>query len=169
MILAFTENRKVVAAVSFVVATAIVFMVWWIFFKSIGSFEDLRKGMYSGSEYSALGKRLEEAGQWNDAEKAYLEAITLEPGREIGAYIALDKIYQKKLGGKEDNIERLYLRGISQNPQSRALLRGLAQYYERVRNYTRAYQWYSMVVQYYPEDQDSRSAMTRAREKLNTE
>lgn len=160
----FKEKRIVILAG--VMAIAIVLAVWWVFFRSIGSFEDLRKGIYSADEYSALGKRFEDAGQWKDAEKAYLEAITLDPALQIGSYIALDKIYQKKLRDKEDGVERLYLRGISRNPQSRALLRGLAQYYERTKDYALAYQWYSMVVQYYPQDTDSRNAMIRAREQI---
>lgn len=164
MKLFFTKNRRIAAAVFVIVV--IVFSVWWFFFKSIGSFEDLRKGMYSADEYAALGRKFEEAGQWKDAEQAYLEAINLDPALQLPAYVALDKIYEENLGDREDDIERLYLRGISHNPQSRALLRGLAQYYERTKKYTAAYQWYSMVIQYYPQDTDSRNAAIRVREKI---
>jgi tetratricopeptide (TPR) repeat protein len=164
MILLLKEKRIVVVAI--VIVIVIVFVSWWIFFRSIGSFEELSKGIYSGDEYATLGKRFEDAGQWKDAEQAYLEAIKLDPALQLGAYLALDEIYQHKIGGKEDDIERLYLRGISQNPQSRSLLRGIAQYYERAKEYTRAYQWYSMVVNYYPQDEDSRNAMVRNREKI---
>ena len=127
----------------------------------------MRQGIYNGNEYTELGKRFEDAGQWKDAEQAYLEAIKLEPTLELRAYLALDEIYQKKLGDKEGDIERIYLRGLSHNPQSRALIRGLARYYERAKDYTRAYQWYSMVVNYYPQDTDSRDAMIRNREKIS--
>lgn len=162
-----TLNMKKIIIPIVLLLFLVVAIVWWIFFKSIGSFEDLRKGIYSGNEYSELGKRFEDAGQWKDAEKAYLEAIELDPALQLQAYIALDEIYQNKLRDKEGDIERIYFRGISQNPQSRALIRGLAQYYERAKDYTRAYQWYSMAVQYYPEDIDSRNAMVRAREKIS--
>ena len=166
MILVSKGKQKIVVAVAVVMVIAL--LVWWLFLKGIGSFEELRQGIYNGNEYTELGKRFEDAGQWKDAEQAYLEAIKLEPALQLRAYLALDEIYQKKLRDKGGDIERIYLRGISQNPQSRALLRGLAQYYARVKDYTRAYQWYSMVVQYYPEDIDSRDAMIRALEKLNT-
>lgn len=165
MISLLKEKRKIIIAVGMIVL-AIGFAVWWFFLKSIGSFEELRQGIYNANEYTELGKKFEDAGQWKDAEKAYLEAIKLDPARELRAYLALDEIYQNKLSDKEGDIERIYFRGISQNPQSRALIRGLAQYYERVKDYTRAYQWYSMVVQYYPQDEDSRDAMVRAREKI---
>ena len=158
--------NKFIIPVVILVAVVIV-AIWWMFFRSIGGFEELSEGIYSADEYAALGKRFEGAGQWRDAEQAYLEAVRLDPALQIRAYMALDKIYQDKIGGKEDDIERIYLRGISKNPQSRALLRGIAQYYERAKEYTRAYQWYSMVVQYYPQDKDSRNAMVRTREKIN--
>ncbi len=167
MILFLKEKQKIVVAV--VVVIGVVLGASWFFLHSIGSFEELSRGIYSADEYTDLGKRFEVAGQWKDAEKAYLEAIKLDPALQLRAYLALDEIYQKKFRDKAGDIERIYFRGISQNPQSRALIRGLAQYYERVKDYTRAYQWYSMVVQYYPEDSDSRNAMIRAREKLNTE
>lgn len=161
-------GRQTAVIVSVVLVLAIGFAVWWQFFRGIGSFEELNEGIYSADEYAELGGRFEEVGQWKDAEKAYLEAINLNPALQIRAYMALDKIYQDKIGGREDDIERIYLRGISKNPQSRTLLRGIAQYYERAKEYTRAYQWYSMVVQYYPQDKDSRNAMVRNREKINT-
>ena len=147
-------------------AVVIGIVIWFTFFRSIGSFEELSRGIYSGNEYTDLGKRFEYAEQWKDAEQAYLEAIKLDPALQLRAYLALDEIYQNKLSDKTGDIERIYFRGISQNPQSRALLRGLARYYERAKDYTRAYQWYSMVVQYYPQDSDSRNAMIRAREKI---
>lgn len=160
-------NFQISIAIFFLLVSIIGLVVWWQFFRSIGSFEELSDGIYSANEFSELGKKFENAGQWRDAESAYLEAIKLDPALQIGAYIALDRIYQDKLGGREDDIERLYLRGISQNPQSRSLLRGIAQYYERVKEYTQAYQWYSMAVSYYPQDKDSRNAMIRNREKIN--
>lgn len=158
--------KKFTPLIIALIVVVIIVVIWFLFFRSIGSFEELKEGIYSADEYTALGRRFEDAGQWKDAEQAYLEAINLNPALQLPAYIALDKIYQEKIGGKEDDIERLYLRGISQNPQSRALLRGLAQYYERVKNYTAAYQWYSMAIQYYPEDSDSRNAAIRVREKI---
>lgn len=160
------KNMKKFAIPIILFLVVVTIAIWWVFFKSIGSFEDLSKGIYSADEYAALGKKFEDAGQWKDAEQAYLEAINLSPALQLQAYVGLDKIYQEKLTGKEDDIERLYLRGISYNPQSRALLRGLAQYYERVKNYTAAYQWYGMVIQYYPEDSDSRDAALRVRGKI---
>lgn len=154
--------------IALVVFSLAGFGVWKIFLQiNIGTFEELSADFEGPEQYTELGNKFEGVGQFKEAEKAYLKALDMDPKLQLAAYVGLDRLYKDKISDKEDELAHIYLRGIALNPKSRALMRGLAQLYERMEKYEQAFQWYNMVIQYYPADRDSQAAIGRVQRKLS--
>ena len=124
--------------------------------RQLEPFEKLSTGFSTPDQYLELASRYKESRQFTDAEAAYTAAINLEPALQLAAYAALAHLYTQELPEKGDNMERLYLRGITYNPRSRVLMQGLAHYYEIAGRKEQALQWYQKIVAFYPQDQTSR-------------
>ena len=152
----FYQIRWRAIALSIIILT-IIFVLGGLFGKNqMQTFDKLSIGLTTADEYLTLAQDYENAKQFGDAERSYMAAINLDPARQLAAYSALARLYSEVFPAKKEEIGRLYLRGIAQNPASRVLMQGLAQYYESEGHIDQALEWYHRIVSIYPQDTASR-------------
>lgn len=104
------------------------------------------------AQYTELGFEFKKENRFEDAERAFLKAIELDPAHEKQAYLGLAEIYRFALKGKDSETPELLMRGLLHDPKDVILLRALAQYFERVENFSQSRYWYGKIIEYYPND-----------------
>ena len=103
-------------------------------------------------KYTEVGFEFKNENRFEDAERAFLKAIELDPVHEKQAYLGLAEIYQFALKEKDGETPELFMQGLLHDPKDIVLLRALAQYFERVENFSQSRYWYGKITEYYPND-----------------
>ena len=103
-------------------------------------------------KYTEVGFEFKKENRFEDAERAFLKAIELDPMHEKQAYLGLAEVYRFGLKEKDSKTPELLMKGLLQDAKDPILLRALAQYFERVENFSQARYWYGRITEYYPND-----------------
>ena len=104
------------------------------------------------AQYTELGFEFKNENRFEDAERAFLKAIELDPAHEKQAYLGLSEIYRFGLKEKDSKTPELFMKGLLHDPKDIILLRALAQYFERAENFSQSRYWYGKITEYYPND-----------------
>lgn len=104
------------------------------------------------AQYTELGFEFKKENRFKDAERAFLKAIELDPVHEKQAYLGLAEVYRFALKEKDSETPELFMKGLSLDPKDIVLMRALAQYFERVENFSQSRYWYGKITEYYPND-----------------
>lgn len=143
--------KKIIFAI--IIIAILVFIVIFAASKDKKSFEEQTQFFDNRAQkYTELGFEFKKENRFEDAERAFLKAIELDPAHEKQAYLGLAEIYRFALKEKDSETPELLTKGLLHDPMDIVLLRALAQYYERVENFSQSRYWYGKITEYYPND-----------------
>lgn len=103
-------------------------------------------------KYTEIGFEFKNENRFQDAERAFLKAIELDPIHEKQAYLGIGEIYRFALKEKDIKTPELFMKGLSFDSKDIVLMRALAQYFERVGSFSQSRYWYGKITEYYPND-----------------
>ncbi len=143
--------KKIILPIAII--AVIVFTLIFVSGGSKKSFEE-RSSYFDNraAQYTGLGFEFKNENRFKDAERAFLKAIELDPAHETQAYLGLGEIYRFALKEKDSETPELLMKGLLHDPKDVILLRALAQYFERVENFSQSRYWYGKITEYYPND-----------------
>jgi tetratricopeptide (TPR) repeat protein len=141
----------------FIIPFAVITIIVFILILSSGGGERSYKERTQtfddrAQKYTELGFEFKKENRFEDAERAFLKAIELDPVHEKQAYLGLAEIYQFALKEKDHETPEIFMKGLLHDPKDIILLRALAQYFERVENFSQSRYWYGKITEYYPND-----------------
>ena len=144
-------GKKIILLI--VTVVIIVFIIVSATSKNKKSFEE-RSSYFDNraAQYTELGFEFKKENKFEDAERALLKAIELDPAHEKQAYLGLAEIYRFGLKEKDGETPELLMKGLLHDSKDIILLRALAQYFERVENFSQSRYWYGKITEYYPND-----------------
>lgn len=154
----FNYKNPRILAFSFIAIAALVGLTV-VFISRENAKRDLEERVRSSERqtrsdaYTSVGFDLvKKENKPEDAERAFLRAIELDPKSQKQAYLGLAELYRFYMPEKDSEIPGILRSGLLYDPQDIILLRALAQYYERTKDIEQARHWYGTILHYYPQD-----------------